>query len=98
MSLFKSVNKGYFLIFTTLVGILTFFSFIAAWAKDEGTIGDSVIWNLFADLFNVFRFPMHNLFWDWMNGCLFFIGLILNAMFYGLIIERILHLVINQRE
>lgn len=98
MSLFKRVNKGYFLIFTSIVGILTFLSFIAAYAKDEGTIGENFIWNLFADLFNVFRFPTHNLLWDWMNPAFYIIGLVLNSMFYGLILERILNLIIKKRE
>ncbi|MGB5819851.1 MAG: hypothetical protein WBG90_10235, partial [Saonia sp.] len=76
MNLLKRINKGYFLIFSTLIGILTFFSFIAAFAKDEGTIGDNFIWNLFADLFVIFRFPTHNIFWDWMVGWVYFIALI----------------------
>lgn len=77
---------------------MTFLSFIAAFGKDEGTIGDSFIWNLFADLFNVFRFPIHNIFWQWMNGGLYFIGLIINSIFYGLILERILNLIIKNRK
>jgi len=89
----KKINIGYFLIFTTLFGILTIISFIMAFAKDEGTIENNIIWNLFADLFNIFRFPVHNLFWDKMNGSLYFIGLIINSMFYGLIFERILSLI-----
>ncbi|NQU53801.1 MAG: hypothetical protein HQ522_14825 [Bacteroidetes bacterium] len=98
MKLLKNINKGFFLIFSTLIGIMTILSFFAAWAKDEGTIGDSIVWNVFAYMFNIFRFPTHNLLWDWMNGGLFFIGLILNTMLYGLILERILNLIINKRK
>jgi hypothetical protein len=97
VKLLKNINKKYFILFTILFTVLTFISFMAAWSEEEGTIGKSKTLNLFAYLFNVFRFPTHNLFWNWISGELYFVGLVINSMFYGLISERIINLIIKNK-
>ena len=76
---------------TGLIVLLLIPSFFAAWAEDEGTLGDHLFWIVFAKLFYVLRFPSHVLLWSVFSdsAILFFIGLGLNCMFYGFIIERV---------
>ena len=54
---------------------LTFIALVGTAAVDEGTEGNGflgMITLLFSKVFNVVRFPSHTLFFDWMNGSLFF--------------------------
>ncbi len=72
---------------------LTFIAFVGAAAVDEGTEGDGflgIIAFLFSKVFDVLRFPSHTLFFDWMNGSMFFIGLFVNCILYGFAIERLI--------
>jgi hypothetical protein len=77
---------------TILFGLLLIPSFLAAWAEDEGTLGTNIIWVTFAKLFYVLRFPTHTLLWTlFSNGgaTIYFLGLIINCLFYGFITERL---------
>jgi hypothetical protein len=63
----------------------------------EGTLGEGVIRNLIADMFWVLRFPTHSLLLDYIEiktafFPIFFFGLLLNCLFYGWLIERIVFL------
>ena len=86
----KSFDKQTFLISTVLVGLLLIPCFFAAWGDDEGTLGTNIFWVTLSKLFYVLRFPTHTLLWELFsfNGLLFIGGLIINCMFYGLLIER----------
>ena len=86
----KRINPFRFLILIIVVGGLTFFSFLTAFGKDEGTLGDNFILNFMADTFYIFRFPTHQLFWKYMNGGYFFFGLFINILFYAVVIEAII--------
>ena len=81
-------NFKTFLIATVICGALTFVTLIAAAARDEGTGGNGIITITLEKLFYIFRFPTHTLFFQFMNGSMFFVGLFLNCLFYGLVIER----------
>ena len=75
---------------------LTFFSFLAAFGRDEGTLeNDGFIKNLLADSFNVFRLPTHGLFTDKavMTATKFYGGLVLNTILWALLIERLIFLI-----
>jgi hypothetical protein len=80
-------------IFATIFFVLLFVpSFFAAWAQDEGTIGANLLAQAFVAIFYILRFPTHTLFWSVIaNGgaLLFFAGLFIHCLFYGLITERI---------
>jgi hypothetical protein len=71
--------------------ILTFISFAAAAGEDEG-YKLNTIWRIFANLFYVLRFPTHLLFWQFLikhaSPAIYFAGLFINCLFYGLLIER----------
>jgi len=66
--------------------------FIAAGSEDEGMLGTNIIGVTFAKLFYVLRFPTHTLFWDLFssNTILYFLGLLMNCIFYGFITERLI--------
>jgi len=101
MLLRKKINIPVALGASILVGVVAIpFTFFFAFAKDEGTLGNGVFPNLMAVLFNVFRFPTHSLLWDIFSSSapLYFSGLLLNALFYGLIIERILLVAKSKRQ
>lgn len=95
----KPFNVGLFLTFTGLVGLLLIPSLFAAYITDEGTLNpDNTIWNLFAGIFNILRFPTHTLFSTFFisNGpYLFFGGLAFNCLFYGSILERVFSLILS---
>lgn len=89
----KNFNWTIFLISVLVVGLLVIPSFFAAFAEDEGTLNpDYKIWNFFAKLFYILRFPTHTLLWSALSegGPLTYLGgLFVNCMFYGLLIERL---------
>lgn len=86
----KNFNKRTFIISTALFGLLLIPSFMAAFGEDEGTLGTNVIWQFFAKLFYILRFPTHTLLWHIFSSTsvLYFIGLVFNICFYGFILER----------
>jgi hypothetical protein len=90
MQLIRRINIPLLLGASVLVGILTVVSFVFAWAKDEGTMGSGFFKNMLADSFSIFRFPTHVLFWGFFSSSAqsFFVGLTMNCLFWGLIIER----------
>ena len=85
------ITKFNFIIFfiaTIICCVLTFVTLIAAAARDEGTGGDGIIVTVLEKLFYIFRFPTHTIFFQFMDGAMFFVGLFINCLFYGFIIER----------
>ncbi len=94
--LFSNFNKKKFFIATAIFGILTLLAFIAASAKDEGTISTNPIEITLAKLFSVLRFPAHTLLWKLNNqggAVVYYAGLLLNCFFYGLLTERIFYFI-----
>ncbi len=87
-------KKSIFIAWTIVFGLLLIPCLIAAAAEDEGTLGTSLFWVTLADLFYFFRFPTHTLFWFVfsLHPVLWLSGLVINCMFYGLIVERIFFL------
>lgn len=69
--------------------VFTFITLIAAGAIEEGADGNSALIQVLAKLLYIFRFPTHALFFNFMDGHFFFLGLGINCLFYGFIIERI---------
>jgi len=80
-----------FLICTLVFVLLLVPSFLAAFGEDEGTLGTNIIWIIFADLFDVLRFPTHTLLWTFVSKYMitYFPMLVVNCLFYGLITERL---------
>ncbi len=98
MNYFKRLNALRFFILLIVIGGLTFFSFLAAFGKDEGALGDNLFLNFMANTFEVFRFPTHILFWKYMTGGLFFLGLLVNIFFYAVLSEMIISTLINKKK
>jgi hypothetical protein len=89
----KNFSKSTFTISTIIFGFLLIPSFLAAFGEDEGTLPADSFWIIFAKLFYVLRFPTHTLFWTLIckgGGAIFFGGLLINCLFYGLLTERLL--------
>jgi hypothetical protein len=98
MSLLKSFSPLRFIILNFVIGALTFFSFLTAFGKDEGTLGHNFFLNFMADTFYVFRFPMHVLFWKYMDGGAFFLGLFINILFYAVFVETVINILSKRRK
>ena len=84
-----------FFVSATVIFFLTCTSFVAAFARDEGSLqNNKIIWNLLADSFYIFRQPTHGLFWDLIieNGGLYIPGLLFNILFWSLLVERMISL------
>ena len=82
-----------FLIATIICGILTFITLVAAGAVDEGTQGTGSVGSIIfivSKLFYIFRFPTHPLFFDFMDGSRFLVGLFINCLIYGFLAERLI--------
>ncbi len=90
MRYLKHFNPARFFALLIFIGALTFFSFLTAFGKDEGTLGENLFLNFMADAYAFFRFPSHVLFWKFMQGPLFFIGLLINIIFYTFFIELVI--------
>ncbi|MFY7838938.1 MAG: hypothetical protein ACOVP7_01630 [Lacibacter sp.] len=89
----RKINTSTIIVLTLFFLFLTVLSFFAAWAEDEGTLGNSLIWLIGAKLFYILRFPAHTLLWDvFSNGGLFvfMLGLLINCLFYALFFERVI--------
>jgi len=88
----KRFSFATFFTSSMLIFVLTCSSFVAAFARDEGTLqkDNKIIWNLLADSFDIFRQPTHRLFWDLIieNGGLYIPGLLINILFWSLLVER----------
>ncbi len=100
----KNFNKKIFLIATIVFAVLLIPSILAIMGEEEGTLGKSFVWSTFAKLFHILRFPTHTLFWSLIAesyAIVYFIGLMINCMIYGLITERLLFILkrlINQKK
>ena len=85
-----------FILCNIVLAVITFFSFNEAYARDERKFGHTDSSNLLADFFYVMRFPTHTIFPALTRTPLYFaLGLIINCMFYSLIIERLVFYVVK---
>lgn len=88
----KKINKPIFILSTVFFLLLLITSFMAAGGEEEGTLTkDSALYFL-VRIFYILRFPTHTLLWGLIiKGGLgaFFLGFIINCMFYGFLLERL---------
>ena len=96
MRLLKSFNPLRFFILSFIIGGLTILSFLMEFGRDEGTLGRNIFLNFMADAFYVFRFPTHVLFWEYMDGSIFFLGLFVNILFYAALVEIIISIFLSR--
>ena len=100
----NNFNRKIFLRGTFFLMLFIILSLIGVWAELEGTLGGNLFWVFFSKLFYVFRFPSYTLFWDILpisatkSATVLFLGLTLNCVFYGLVIERIFYFLKTRRK
>ncbi|MEO6454408.1 MAG: hypothetical protein ABIN97_10065 [Ginsengibacter sp.] len=91
----KKFSNATFIIATILFGLLLIPIFFAACGEDGGTLGTNIILVSFAK----FLYPTFSdttLLWSVFseNGAtIYFVGLIINCCFYGLLTERIIYFI-----
>ena len=88
MKRIKYFFSAQFIFILVIILALMFFSFSAAFAKDDGNLSENIFLNFLADLFSVFRFPTLVLLNDYISSTIFFCGLFLNAILYSIVIDR----------
>jgi hypothetical protein len=99
---FIKVNRIRFTFLFAFIFALVVFSFLAAWSKDEGTLGSDIITNFAADAFYILRFPVlicldwllrdrESVLASWISFLSFIPSLILTAGFYSFLIEALLN-------
>ena len=100
----QNINSVRIIILTLTLTVFSGVLFLFTYGQDEGTLGDGVIKNLIADVFVFFAFPSLPVFnrLDILNSwSIYFIGLFINSMIYGILIERLFyffHRTIRQRQ
>jgi len=72
--------------------VLTAITLIAYASVEEGTDGSNFTQRTLTKLYYIFRFPTHILFFRFMDGPIFYFGLLFNSLFYGFLTERIVFL------
>lgn len=70
-----------------LMCLITFVAFIGAAAYDEGTGGNRFLY----EVYGLLRFPTHTMFagFFYASSLRFVLGLLINAVFYAFVIERV---------
>lgn len=98
----RKFNIYVFLGAVILVGVLLLASLFGAFAEDEGALkSDDTFLIFLARLFHILRFPTHTFFWpiiDLGGAIAFMLGLFLNCMFYGFVVERFFSIFITKRK
>ena len=94
----RRINFSLFFVLSLLLAILTFFAFSEAYAADEGKLGNNIVLQFLSESFNVLRFPTHVLFPLLTKFPFYFaMGLLVNCLFYALLIERIVYFIFHKR-
>jgi hypothetical protein len=84
-------NYRVFLVLTVLLAILTFFAFSVTFSGGTEAPRDSVLHIVCSDFIGIMRFPVHFIFARFFKNPMYFaVGLIINCLIYGAVLERIL--------
>jgi len=88
-------NRKLFLISTLIVFLLVIVIFFAEWFVDD-QYRNHLSWKIIQGLTYIIRFPTHTLFWNFLtrkDNLLYYFGsLLINCIFYGIVVERIFSL------
>jgi|SRR5258706_4698981 len=96
----KNFNRQLFLNSTIIFGLLLIPIFLSVWADEEGTLGTNPFLIFLSKLSFLFRFPLLTIIgnkFDNFGGIAFLLLLLLNIMFYGLLIERLITLTFKRQ-
>ena len=89
----RKISLWTFIFSTLAVGIVMVLSFLSSWSYEDGNLNSDSIWMYLVKLFQLFRFPAHTLLGSLIyHPIIWLLGLLINCLFYGLIIERLISL------
>lgn len=73
----------------TVIAILTTICFFAFVSEDRNVFAPNFFLRSLSDLYSFFQFPTHTLLWKIFsaNSLFYFLGLVINSLFYAFIIE-----------
>lgn len=82
-----------------IIAILTTICFFAFVSEDRHVFAPNFLLKSLADLYSVFQFPTHTLFWKLFSSSstLYFFGLVFNCALYAFIVEVGLALEMERR-
>ena len=88
--IFKRFNIWMYVGVVLLLGLLTFCSYVACAALEEGA-SSTILIEVLALCFYICRFPTHTLFFEYLSGGGMFIEtLVFNCFFNGFLVERLI--------
>ena len=96
----KNFNRQLFCSSTIIFGLLLIPIFLSVWADEEGTLGTNSFLIFLSKLSFLFRFPILTIIgnnFDNFGGIVFLFLLLLNTIFYGLLIERLITLTFKRQ-
>ena len=89
----RKISLWTFVFSTLAVGIVMALSFLASWAYDDGNLKSDSTWMFLVRLFHLLRFPSHNILSTLIyHPAIWLLGLVINCLLYGLLIERLISL------
>ena len=89
----KNFNRQLFFNSTIIFGLLLIPIFLSVWADEEGTLGTNPFLTFLSKLSFLFRFPILTIIENKLDNfgvIVFLFLLLLNTMFYGFFIERLI--------
>ncbi|RYY53705.1 MAG: hypothetical protein EOO09_17030 [Chitinophagaceae bacterium] len=94
----KDFNGKVFMSASMVTGLLVVISMLARLEGGSAETAGLPV-RILSGLFNVLRFPTHTLAGDFAdsNNIVFFVGLLCNCLFYGLLYERIRYFIREKR-
>src|SRR5579862_448613 len=93
MQFLKNFKLKRFVLVLLSIAFLTFISFLFTFSADEGYPNNFFLFKLLEYSFFIFRFPTHVFFWNYMDGDWYLYGLLINVIFYSLLIELTIMLI-----
>jgi hypothetical protein len=92
--MFKYFAYSRVLILFIVITIIGFISLWIAWAVEESS-SNNIVLLFISKTSYIFTFPFHYLFKEYLNGELFIVGVLFNALFYSFLIEAIWIIIIK---
>jgi hypothetical protein len=89
--LLQTINQKRFILAIVIISFLTALSYLSALGNGKGVL---------PILFYIFRFPTHTLLWDFFSqsSIIYRVGLVINVLFWSLVIERILSILLSKQK
>lgn len=90
----RRINFRIFFVLSLLLVVFAFFAYSEISSADDQHMADNFLLRFSSEAFNVLRFPTHVLFPALTKFPFYFsIGLLINCLFFALLIERLLYFI-----